>query len=348
LVYPHSAAIGCPQAIGRNLAQRLSKRWDVEMHQWESVGRLAPDAETALIGHPHPSPFSIFRRSASQPGWGRVILLCPFNADPRQVAWLEPLVERADEYVAITGPYWFRAIKGSPFARWLPRMRRQDLAVDRRDFPRIKRRFAAKGKRRFLYIGHEGWPKNTAFLSRLARQRPAWDFAWMGSGKAIPGVRSLGRQDFARADAKRLVAGFDFMITVGSADANPTTILEAMAWGLLPVCTPQSGYEGMDGIVNVPLDDDAGALRVLDGLQDAADARLKAWVRKNDGRLKSDYTWDGFAANIVRAIEGRGRAPLAPRPAGEALRLTLAGLGGPNRAWRLRWAGAALRSWIRG
>ena len=51
------------------------------------------------------------------------------------------------------------------------------------------------------------------------------------------------------------------MITLGSADANPTTILEAMAWGLIPVCSVQSGYEGFSSIRNISIDcmDDAVA-----------------------------------------------------------------------------------------
>ena len=44
------------------------------------------------------------------------------------------------------------------------------------------------------------------------------------------------------------------MITLGSADANPTTILEAMAWGLIPVCSVQSGYEGFSSIRNISID----------------------------------------------------------------------------------------------
>ena len=73
----------------------------------------------------------------------------------------------------------------------------------------------------------------------------------MGGGRPIAGFQALGLQDFSAGDARRAVAQFDFMITVGRRDANPTTVLEAMAWGLVPICTPQSGYQDHPGITNI-------------------------------------------------------------------------------------------------
>ena len=57
------------------------------------------------------------------------------------------------------------------------------------------------------------------------------------------------------------------MITVGSADANPTTILEAMAWGLIPVCSIQSGYKGFSSIPNISIDCIDDALLTIKHLQ---------------------------------------------------------------------------------
>ena len=70
----------------------------------------------------------------------------------------------------------------------------------------------------------------------------------------------LGFMDFSQPEARAAVAGYDFMITVGAMDDNPTTILESMAWGLIPAVTMQSGYENRAGIVNVPLNDALAAV----------------------------------------------------------------------------------------
>jgi hypothetical protein len=344
LIYPHGPQINCPEAIGRNLAARLAKKYEVTSYHWALLGKLKPDPEAALIGHPHPSPLTLFRRSAAQYGWGRVLMLAPYNGEARQMAWYEPALRHADEFLAITGPYWAKRVAKGPLARWQPRMHPLDLAVDRGDFPRVKRRFNPPGKRRFLYIGYAGWPKNTDYLSKLALRLPGWDFGWLGAAKgpAIPGLKRLGRVDFATAAAKKLVAGYDFMITVGSADANPATILEAMAWGLLPVCSPQSGYEGKPGIVNVPLDDVEGALKVLRGLQAAPDAVLRKRVAANDAALKAHYHWDRFAKDVEQALKRKSRRPLRPAGFRETLSLAWHRHTGPNRPWRLRWLGQAL------
>ena len=69
--------------------------------------------------------------------------MCPYaHGEVSQVAFLEGSVRRADRYLAITGPYWARRAASGPFARWAPKMVHLDLAVDRRDFPRVKGAFA--------------------------------------------------------------------------------------------------------------------------------------------------------------------------------------------------------------
>jgi hypothetical protein len=347
LVYPAGPQIGCPQAIGRHLAESLGRRYDVTLHAWDSLGALKPDPGAALIGHPHPNPLTRFRRSAAKSGWGRVLMMCPYNGDAGQVAWLDPVLQQCDAWLAITGPYWFKRVAGSPFRRWKPRMRQLDLAVDRGEFPRLKGRFAPRGKRRFLFVGHSGWPKNTGYLSQIAMALPGFEFAWAGSGtEAIAGVTPLGRLDFSGSAAQSLVAGFDFMITVGTADANPATLLEAMAWGLIPVCSPQSGYEKMPGITNVPLNDLEGAVKVLKSLQQAAPGRLEALRRANDASLDRHYHWGRFAADVEKAIEAKGRPALQEDPESRAWMRAEASKS-PLRAWSPRLLKEMLKSQIR-
>ena len=303
LVYPSGPAISCPDAIGRNLALRLGKRFTVVTHPWEAIGVVRPGPDDVLLGHPHPAPWTMFRMSARMPGWRRIVVLCPYAHGSRgQVAFLDSSVRRAHRYLAITGPYWWRRAGAGPFAAWTGRMEPVDLAVDRRDFPRIKAAFASPGRRRFLYIGNTARPKNVPYLSEIARAMPEAEIAWAGTGSAIDGVRSLGLLDFARPAARDVVAGYDFLLTVGRSDANPATVLEAMAWGLIPICTPQSGYEDEPGIVNVPLDDVEGSVRILRRLQEAPAGMLDTLRAVNDRELDRRYTWDRFSAQVEAAI----------------------------------------------
>jgi hypothetical protein len=345
-VYPSGEGIHCPVAIGRHVAKALSPKHEIVQHDWNSSDRIVSDPDAVLLGHPHPAWGTTFRRAAAQGGFRRVVMLCPFNGDLQQVAWLRPILERSDLWLALCGPSWLEPAP-THFTGWVPRMRRLDLAIDPSDFPRVKGALAPAGKRRFLYIGHEGWPKNTDYLSRLALARPQWEFSWMGRERlGIPGVRSLGWQDFREPACLARVAEFDFMITVGTADANPATVLEAMAWGLLPVCTPQSGYTGQAGIYNVPLDDVSGALSVLDKLQGMLAGELDAARAENDRQLQDCYTWDHFVSKVEEAILATGPRPSLASESWVSRRTRWSGRYSPVRLAQLRTtAGNGLDSW---
>jgi glycosyltransferase involved in cell wall biosynthesis len=331
LVYPHGDRISCPDAIGRELAVRLRKRYNVVLHNWDDTDAIEPGADDILIGHPHPKPWTCFRRSMRRGGWERVIILCPYNpGDEVHCAFLDPIVRRSDCYLAITGNYWFKSISSSMFAHWLPKMVHVDLAVDRSDFPVLKRSFNPAGKRKFVYIGGTYVSKNLGYLSEIAHAlRDEAEFAWAGVGRpGIEGVKPLGYLDFRTARDREIIAEYDFLITVGRADANPATILEAMAWGLVPISTPQSGYVGYPGVINVPLDDPNGAADILRELQLRSDEQLISLQRANWALLDSHFSWDRLAGQVVEAIECKTSSPIDAEPW--------------DRRWALRWA--AVRS----
>jgi glycosyltransferase involved in cell wall biosynthesis len=325
VVYPAGPAISAPLAIGRHLLQRLGERFHVVHHEWDEVRVVRPGPDDILIGHPHPAPWTVFRMSSMVPGWKRILVLCPYShGSTGQVAFLDAVVGRADVFLAITGPYWARRVGEGPFRHWASKLVPLDLAVDRHDFPRIKAGFAPPGKRRFVYVGNTIPPKNVDYLAAIARAMPEAEIAWLGGGRAIEGVRALGFHDFATRPAQEILARFDFLVTVGSSDANPTTILEAMAWGLVPVCTPQSGYEGEPGIPNVPLDDVAGAVAALRSLQQAPAGRLEALREANDAQLATRFTWERFLSRVDEAVNSDARLPGHPAPIGARMRIRLA------------------------
>jgi glycosyltransferase involved in cell wall biosynthesis len=194
----------------------------------------------------------------------------------------------------------------------------------------VKETFGPPGCRRLLYIGHSGWQKNVGYLSEIARARPDWEFGWIGSGDQadIPGLRALGVRDTSTRETQELVASYDFLITVGRGDANPMTVLEAMSWGLLPFCTPQSGYVDEPGIVNVPLDDLASAIAVLDRWQDAPEAELRGAQQVNRERLRQHYSWERFGERVESTLS----ATLTPPhriSAGRRLRLAAIAAASP-------------------
>ena len=314
LVYPHGNRISAPDAIGRELGRRLEVKYEVIYHDWSDRGVIKPEPGDVLLGHPHPHPNTVFRRSLLLDGWHRRLMMAPFHhGDLRQIAFEDSIVSDCDLILAITGPYWFRTLEDSRCSHWRPKMIHLDLAVDRSDFPPLKTSFAAPGERRVLYIGHSGRGKNTSYLSEIAALVPDADFAWMGNGnRPIHGLTALGLVDFGSQAGRDLVSQFDFFLTVGNADANPTTILEAMAWGLVPICTPTSGYRGIPSIPNVPVDDAEAAAAIVLRLLSANESDLVAMQSANWRLLDEHYAWDRFATQVADAIESPESPPLGP------------------------------------
>jgi glycosyltransferase involved in cell wall biosynthesis len=329
-VYPSGPQIRTPFAIGRNVAAALRGRGhDVVQWDWDDDRAIDPGPGDVLIGHSHFVPGTVFRRSARRPGWRRVLAVQPYaHGRLEWIAFLDRVLPRCDQFLAITGSHWFSRIGESDCAHWRPKMVRLDLAVDRRDFPRTKGAFNPPGRRRFLYIGGAAPPKNLPYLSAIARRCAPTEFAWIGGDRPLAGVSALGYADFATAGGRALAAQYDFMITVGDSDANPTTLLEAASWGLIPVCTPQSGYDDEPGFVNVPLGDLEGAARVVASLQQWPPERLERLRAENERRLATHYTWERFCRQIAEAVESDASPPLDPAPRRRRLRLWWCAMSG--------------------
>lgn len=335
LVYPHRPRISAPDSIGYQLGQRLEQHYPVKYYDWDEIRVIKPAPGDVLLGHPHPAPWTCFRRSLSQSGWRRRLALFPYSHNEMAVAYADPVLKHCDLCLAITGNYWFRSIDKSAFAHWRPKMVQLDLAVNRRDFPILKTGFSPAGQRRLLYIGHSGWTKNTDYLSELACAMPGVVVDWIGRRiRPVPNVNHLGVQDFSADAGRSIVASHDFFITVSKADANPTTILEAMGWGLIPICTPQSGYVDYPGIINIPVDNVPQAAAVLNQIQFAPQADLLAIQSLNWKLLDMHFTWDRFAQQVIEAIESNSSPPLEPISARHRLQIQRAAFVSPHSPWR--------------
>lgn len=314
-IYAKGLRTNAPHSITNELAPRLRELGDVQVYDLAEMQTIRPaqGGGDILLGHPHPDPRSVFQASFVQPGWKKRVVICPFSHRlPELNGWMEALVDEADLFLAITGKYWFETVDASLFSHWKHKMRRLDLAVNPRWFPPIKKAWNPAGSRRFLYIGYTGPAKGTDYLCALAEANPAIHFAWMGGG-FMPSARieTLGPCDFNLPEAAALVGSFDFVISCGRSDANPATLLEALAWGLVPVCTPQSGYQGEPWLVNIPNEDVAGASAVLQRLNEASESELDERVARGRSELARHYTWDRFGRDVVAAL--REDTPARPQ-----------------------------------
>jgi glycosyltransferase involved in cell wall biosynthesis len=305
-VYSFGPKKSCPNAIANELTERLSRNYRVIPHQWDSEETITPVEGDILLGHPYYSKCKCFYNSARKQGWSRIIGMWPFSwGEITHSAFQDTVIYYCDLFLLITGSYWFNTIGSSIYSHWLPKVRHLDLAINRANFPVIKKIFNPTGHRKFVYIGSSSGYKNISYLSTLAQANPFISFSWVGGMKndCIPGLQEVGFIDFDSMEGRRTIADYDFMITVGHSDPNPATILEAMAWGLIPLCTPQSGYVEATGILNVPLNDLGEASRVIKHANEMPAEELEKMQRSNWHALDTHYNWDRFAGQVVEAIE---------------------------------------------
>jgi hypothetical protein len=119
-----------------------------------------------------------------------------------------------------------------------------------------------------------------------------------------------------------------------------------MAWGLIPVCTPTSGYQGVRGIANVPLDDAPAAAAIVRHLLSTDESELVAIQAENWRRLDQHYNWDRFAGQVVDAIESADSPPLLHESMGRRLAFAFNDLTSAYGRWG-RLASKVNRRWHR-
>lgn len=307
-IYVKGDSIATPFAITNQLLPRLQKHFRVQIYDWLERTNIDPSPGDILLGHPHPSRKTVYARSHRHPNWGRKIVVCPYSHyDVLETAYLHPFVEDCDVFLAITGKYWIDTIAKSKFSHWEPKIIHLDLAVAPEQYPFVKEEIGELGKRRFLYIGNTHPHKGTDYLERIVDANCSLDFSWIGAGTFhSTRVKRLGQMDFSKAESKTLIAGFDFLIHTARNDANATTILEAASWGLIPVCTPQSGYYNENWIVNIPFGDVERASQTLQYLNTAPEEELRKIQINGRRAIAEVYTWDRFARIVLEAVCEKG------------------------------------------
>jgi len=216
---------------------------------------------------------------------------------------VDRLVDHVDVIFGIMGEFWWDQWDKSPYLRWKEKMIRLDMGIDLAYFPRVKTQFNPPGKRGYLYIGRNDPMKGIDYLCELLKQVGDYPSAWIGSGPDIPGIKRYSANTFLSPEFMRKVAlEYDFFITTGVADPNPTTILEAMAWGFPVICTEQSGYYQTDCITNVFLNDMEKSVGVLKRLQYADSEELLRMSKLGVDTVKSKYGWERFTDTILSSI----------------------------------------------
>jgi glycosyltransferase involved in cell wall biosynthesis len=297
--------IPAPYSITQNLYAFLAARHPTQLYDLDERVPFDFSAEDIVIGHPWHHPGTIIQQALRNPSKCRLkALIFPVHhAMPDINAYAAPLVELADVVFAIMGPYWYDTLDMSTFASWKSKIVRLDMAVDAKDYPTVKHKFNPPGQRGYLYIGRNQPEKGCDVLSRTMAGLLEFKRGWVGFGKEIPNIQHLsGPAELKKDFMAELAQHYDFFVNTSISDANPTTILEAMAWGFPVACTPQSGYYNTPNLVTLSTTDIEHNIRALKALQYAPESELERISQANTALVLSYYTWSRFCETVWNSV----------------------------------------------
>ncbi len=208
----------------------------------ESLREVKP--EDVLIGHVGP-----WVKEAAKKGFQNIILFNPANRwyptrnSPifESNATIAEQVHLAKSVIAQSGVYWRTTAEYPEPMKW----RWIDLGIDTNLFPFIKREFNPPGKRQFLFFHlYDSLQKGSDIAEEIIRAKPGDNFTWLGGAtiKKTHNLRVFPQMLNTSERFRQEVGNCDFILTPSREDAQPGTVVEAAALGLIPATTYTSGY----------------------------------------------------------------------------------------------------------
>lgn len=303
LVYPVDfSKISAPWTLGNNLYKYfISKNLKVKVYKWTSFEKIYPNENDILIGHAHPNPLTCFRRSMKSKKWKSINLLQPYNEDPYQMSYINNFINDCHNFFSITGDYWFDRIDQSIFKSWKSKMIQVNMGIERNHYPKLKYNFNKIKNRKFLYIGNDyefnNFAKNLNYLDKIINLYNH-NFFGIAGNKKINKSKFYGWLNFKDKKSLKIIENYDFYLIVSKNDANPTTILEAMSWGLIPISTKECGFYQNKGIINLPLNNVKKSVHILKNLQIKSEKYLINCQKLNYKKLNKDHNWNKICNKI--------------------------------------------------
>ncbi|MFQ5856393.1 MAG: hypothetical protein ACE5LU_12195 [Anaerolineae bacterium] len=276
------------------------------LYDWLEQTEIEFKSNDIILGHPHRNRNTVMQKALlnTRSCKAKALIFPMHHAIGSINEFTLPLVERADVVFGIMGPYWYDTLEDSFFAPWKHKIIRMDMAIDAAQYPLIKGQFNPPGRRGYLYIGSNRPEKGPEVLSETMAGLYGFPKGWIGSGPDIANVpRIAGYTRLTPAFISVLGRTYDVFVSTSVSDANPTTILEAMAWGFPVACTPQSGYYKMPSIITLSTTDIRANIQALRELQYAPGEYLIALSRTNRQLVEAQYTWERFCRTVWQSLQ---------------------------------------------
>jgi len=234
--------------------------------------------------------------------FSKIILLQPYNSDEKQVGWINEFLPKCDKFIAICGDYWIDKITDSPLKKHANKITNINMAVDVKSYPKVKNNFNPKGKRKFLYIGRMGRygdEKGITLLEKLAETIPNFVGGYICDGVGIKGWTKISSPTVLSPELmKNIAEQYDIFINMSRADAQATTILEAMSWGFPVACTRETGYSKEKEFFYLSISDMEYNKNIINKIQNLTNKQLEDISKINQILVNENYSWENFNNNL--------------------------------------------------
>ncbi len=300
--------LSAPGSITMRLSSYLRRRHPIRFYGLEETGAIDWEANDIILGHPHPDPGTMIQRafSSSVRCKHKALIFPIHHALPEINTFAFPLLEQADQVFGIMGPYWKDTLDQSCFAPWKHKITSLDMAVDGIEYPYLKKQFNPPGQRGYFYIGSSSDrpEKGCEILEKTMAKLSGFPNGWIGGGRDLSSMNRIATYaSLTPSFVASLANQFDFFINTSISDANPTTILEAMAWGFPVACTPGSGYHNVPAITTLSSTDIEHNANILLDLQFAPEERLQAISQEGRRLIETHYSWDRFCSTVWNGLQ---------------------------------------------
>jgi|CXWL01.1.fsa_nt_gi glycosyltransferase involved in cell wall biosynthesis len=314
LVYagdPDSGIIQSPYCITNALYYYLkNKGVEVRYFDWLSTADIDVQPDEIVLGHPAYSQDTViqkmFRRN--QPCIAKCTIHPFHTGRPEDNMPFDGISQQADRIFSICGPFWYDTADQTCFASWKPKMVRLDMAVNSNTFPYLRTQFNPPGRRRLVYIGSSMPQKNLGYMVQLMQQMPDVELHWYGGDGGhplakLPNVKTVGWVVLGHDLAAKIVSECDIFINTSHSDANPTTLLEARAFGIITACTKESGYYNDPFFTELYLNDLQRSVSAIRGLLNVPSEALLDRAKASRAEIETKYTWDRFGETVWNELQ---------------------------------------------
>lgn len=314
---PWQHPVRAPHSITYNLINAIQEYgFNVRLYSLYEHGVAEIHEGDIFIGQPLPlgghgksrsqveDIYSITSRTIREFPSANNFIIMPYSHDPQYSLFWKQLLKHnlsaGGGVILVGGEIWGRDWETRSPLGDLGAIRKLHvrMAIDPVEYPFVKKTFNPAGKRRYLYIGHTAWYKNTIELERIAARMKGFEFVHIGAGK-VEGWKK--RADFAKLTPKyaaQLAEEFDVFVNVSSGDPQATAVLEQMCFGIPIACTPETGYE-YPSIIRLSTNDTDFNCRQLMQIQSADEESLFQRTRQNRALALEFHNWKKFTSDIM-------------------------------------------------